>query len=488
MLNKGIKNSFFKATFIMFFLFPGFHYSQKGYTINKKYAPSALKQDALIFKDAVLKMHPTIGVYKDKSYYESLMDNFISGLKDSLTEKQFRIRLKIVVNELNCGHTEVVYSRAFAKAIKPMKLNFLPYYVLAVDGKLFSVMPVNRKKDSTIKQGSEILKINNVGVDSILNYSKKLISTDGYVTESKNLAMRTFVNYSYPSLFGRPDSFLLEVKKGTEIKTEYVKACNLKELPPLPLGLKEDSLLRRHKRANITEGFIGSDKKVFVLKIKSFKPTRYKRVYRRVFKTMQKNKTENLIIDLRHNGGGNLDNSFRLLKYLMDSQQTVTLKSHVKNYPDKKFTRGNMAFKLTKLVLKVTGKKVTKGDSSWFIQRIKPYRKQHYSGKVYVLINGGTFSASCIIAAYLKESKRAILIGKETGGTNEGCNAGITPYYKLPNTKLKVRVPAFRIIHDINPALTGRGVMPHHEINYTFDDILRRRDLEMKFVLELITK
>ncbi|MBP7810655.1 MAG: hypothetical protein KA163_15285 [Bacteroidia bacterium] len=472
----------------MLVLFVNVSLSQKGYSITKKYAPAALKQDAAIVKDAILKMHPVIGIYKPKTYYENLFDNFISGLGDSLTEKQFRIRLKTIIDELHCGHTEVTYSKAFTKAIKPMKLNFLPYYVMAIDNKLYSVMAVNPKKDSAIKQGSEILKINNVPSDSIINYSRRMISADGFVSTGKNLFITTGVNYFYPSLFGRPDSFLIETKKADVINAQYFKACNLKNLPVLPVGIKEDSLLRKHKRANISEGYIGSDKKVFVLKIKSFKSSRYKRVYRKAFRTLRKNKTEYLVIDLRNNGGGNLENSYRLIKYLLDTEQTVTLKSHVENYPDKKYTRGNLAFKITKFVLKATGEKKVNGDSAWFTEKVKPYRKKRYNGKVYVLINGGTFSASCVVASYLKESKRAVIIGSESGGTNEGCNAGITPYYTLPNTKLKVRVPAFRIIHNINPTLTGRGVLPEYEIKYSFEDILKRRDLEMKFVNELISK
>lgn len=488
MFNKGIKNRFFWFTLVMLILFSQSVFSQKGYNINKKYPPAALKQDALIIKDAIFKMHPAIGLYKPKSYYETLFDNFISNLKDSLTEKQFRIRLKTIIDELHCGHTEVTYSKAFNKAIKPMKLNFLPYYLVAVDNKLYSVMAVNPKKDSAIKQGSEVLKINNIPSDSILNYSRRMISADGFVTTSKNLFITTGVNYFYPSLFGRPDSFLIETKKADKIKTDYVKACNLKTLPVLPVGLREDSLLRKHKRANISEGYVGNEKKLFVLKVKSFKSSRYKKVYRRVFRTLRKNKTEHLVIDLRNNGGGNLENSYRLLKYLIDTTQTLTLRSHVKNYPDKKYTHGNLAFKITKFVLKTTGEKKVKGDSTWFTEKVKPYNKKRYNGKVYVLINGGTFSASCIVAAYLKESKRAIIIGSESGGTNEGCNAGITPYYTLPNTKLKVRVPAFRIIHNINPTLTGHGILPDYQIKYSFEDILKRRDLEMKFVNELISK
>jgi hypothetical protein len=486
--NKWIKNRIFTSVLAAFLLFSSSLLSQKKYNINKKYPPAALRQDAMIVKDAVLKMHPVIGIYQSKNYYERLFNTMINGLTDSLTEKQFRIRLKLVLDELHCGHTEVMYSRAFTKAMRPMKLNFLPYYLVSVDNKILTVMPVNRKKDSLIKQGSEVLKINGIKTDSILNYSKRMISADGYVTSSKNLAMCTFVNYIYPSLFGRPDTFLLETKRNDSVKKYCVSACNLKDLPYLPIGFREDSLLHKHRRANISEGYVDSAQKLFVLKIKSFKSAHYKKTYRKVFRKLRKNKTENLVIDLRYNGGGNLENCYRLMKYVEDKEQTVTLRSHVKKFPEKKYAGGNFGFRVTKFVLKTFGTKKVNEDTAWFTEKLKPYKKHHYNGKIFVLINGGTFSASCIVAAYLKESKRAVLIGSETGGTNEGCNAGITPNYVLPNTKLKVRLPAFRIIHDINPTLTGRGVMPDHEINYTFEDILKRRDLEMNYVKKLIEK
>jgi C-terminal processing protease CtpA/Prc len=90
------------------------------------------------------------------------------------------------------------------------------------------------------------------------------------------------------------------------------------------------------------------------------------------------------------------------------------------------------------------------------------------------------------VGAYLKFKQRAVFIGEETGGAIEGCNAGITPYYKLPNTKIKVRIPAFRIINDVSPQITGRGILPDYPITYSIKDILARRDLELIKVKELI--
>jgi C-terminal processing protease CtpA/Prc len=172
----------------------------------------------------------------------------------------------------------------------------------------------------------------------------------------------------------------------------------------------------------------------------------------------------------------------------LDTAKTQTLRTGIRSYPYKQYTNGNVIFKLMRFGFKLIAKKRTINDTDNFIYTIKPVRKYHYSKKVYVLINGGSFSASCLVAAYLKYHNRATFIGEETAGTAEGCNAGITPYYKLPNTKIRVRMPAFRIVHDVCPVITGHGIQPDIRINYSIKDFLARRDLEMEKVRELIEK
>lgn len=489
MFKYGFKNSRFLAALLLFLAgISGFLPAQKKFDPFKKYPPFALQEDTRIIKDVVLEMHPVMGIYKSKSYYEQQFNRLISELKDSLTEKQYRLKLKLLFDELHCGHTEVWQSKAYNKYIKPVKLNFLPYYMITVNNKVYIGTSINPKKDSLLKSGTEILKINSIPVDSILNYSKHFVSGDGYTTTGKELYLRSGINYSYPSLFGRPDSFLIESKYKEHVTAYWVKALNLKDLPYPSLQPRSDSAYKKYKKVNISTGYLDEDKKAAVLKVKSFKSFRYNRVYRKFFRKLNQDHIKNLVIDLRYNGGGNLMNSYKLLSYLIDKPTTITLKTHVKNYPNKKYTIGNLGFKVTKIAMAFGGKKRQNGDTLFYTYSIKPKKKNHFNNSVYVLINGGTFSASCVVSAYLQESKRAVFIGSETGGAREGCNAGVTPYYTLPHSKIKVRVPAFRIVHDINPAITGKGILPDYEINYSLIDILARRDLELNKVKELIKK
>ncbi|MGZ4038139.1 MAG: S41 family peptidase [Bacteroidia bacterium] len=468
------------AVFLVFAgLFPFFARAQNGSPLTKKYAPKALIEDAVIVQNAVLQMHPVLGIYKPRAYYEQLFSALIAGLKDSLTEKEFRVRLKLLFDELHCGHSEVLYSKNYIKAIRPMQVNFLPYYFIPLNGKVYTAIPLNSKRDSLLKPATEILKFNSIAVDSITDYIKRFITGDGFITSGKNLYLRNGFSFSYPSLFGRPDSVQIEYRYHSDVKTAWLHSVKLRDLDYLPIWPRADSTLKKYTRADISAGAIADCRSAYLLRIRSFKSFYYKRVYRRLFRQLEKNRTENLVIDLRNNGGGNLSNSYRLLRYLMDTVETITLKTHVKNFPLRRYTYGNGSFRFTKWVLNIVGTKKVNGDTTWYTQTIKPLKKHHFNKHIYVLINGGTFSASCIVAAYLKHTGRATFIGTETSGAQEGCNAGVTTYYKLPNTQIKIRVPAFRLIHDVYPANSGRGILPDYEVPYKIEDLLRRKDLEM---------
>lgn len=477
---------FLVVIFLVYGLSDNGYAQKKQSLLVKKYAPAKLREDAILLKNVVLTMHPVIGIYRTRDYYEQLFDTFIASLTDSLTEKQFRLRTKLLVDELHCGHTEVLYSSAFYREVNKLRLNYSPYLFLPLEEKAYMIANLNKKQDSTIKKGAEIIKINGVPVDSMIRYSRRFISTDGFNQTAKNYYTQIGFNIYYLGLFGRPDTFDVEFRQGKAVKHAKYAAIRAKDFPPLPLGPKEDSLLKKYRSAKMAYRYLDEDKTAMLLKIDGFSHKGDARSYRRIFHKLRKNKTRNLVIDLRNNGGGSLANSYRLLSYLINEPSPQTLRTTVRNYPDRKYTRGNLAFKFTRFAYRLIGEKRTSHDTDNFVYTIKPRKKNHYSGKVYVLINGASFSASCLVAGYLRAGKRALFIGQETGGAMEGCNAGITPFYRLPNTRIRVRVPAFRIVHDVCPEITGHGIIPDYPIEYTFKDILGRKDLELQKVKDLI--
>lgn len=472
--------------FSVFFLTACLSQKEKESPLLKKYSATQLKADAEVLRNVTLAMHPAIGIYKTRPYYDELFNDFIIGLNDSLTEKQFRIRTKLLIDNIHCGHTEAMLSKAYYKAAAKLSYNFSPYFFVPIKEKVFVLAGINKKKDTLLKKGVEIVEINGIAVDSMLRYCKSMISTDGFNTTGKQHYVQLGFNAYYLSLFGRPDTFTVKYLSGKNIKTVKYPAVKLKTIPPVPIGVKVDSTYSRYRLAKLHFNYLDKDNKTFHLKINAFSRKRTNKAYRRIFRRLKNNKTENLIIDLRNNGGGSLENSYNLLSYLIDTAQTQTLRTGIRSYPYKQYTHGQVFFKLMRFGFSLISKKKTINDTDNFIYTIKPRKKNHFNGKIYVLINGGSFSASCLVAAYLKVNKRSVFVGEETAGAMEGCNAGITPYYTLPNTKAKIRMPAFRIVHDVFPKITGHGIMPDYQVDYSIKDILGKKDLEMLKVQELI--
>ena len=459
---------------------------QKKSVLTDKIAPELLREDATLFRNVTLAMHPAIGIYKSRPYYEKLFNDYIGSITDSMTERNFRLKTKLVSAELHCGHTEVSYSKKYYREMNRQRLNFSPYIFIPVQNKVYVFANLDKKADSTLKKGTEILRINGIAVDSMLRHCERFMNSDGYNLSWKEHSIQLSFNSFYLSLFGRPDTFSVDYLDGKITRRLRYPAIKPKEIPPLPLGPRPDSLLIKYRLAGMKHRFLDTANKTLLLKIDKFSRKRSDKAYRKIFRKLHKNHSENLVIDLRNNGGGSLENSYRLLSYLLDTARTQTLRTCIKNYPYRKYTRGNVFFKLTRFAFTVIGKKVRRNDTDNFIYTIKPRKKNHFSNRVFVLINGGSFSASCLVSAYLKDRPNTVFIGEETGGAIEGCNAGITPYYRLPNTKLRIRMPAFRIVHDVRPQITGHGILPDYKIEYGIKDIMARKDLEMAKVRELI--
>jgi len=115
-----------------------------------------------------------------------------------------------------------------------------------------------------------------------------------------------------------------------------------------------------------------------------------------------------------------------------------------------------------------------------------PKTDHHFDGKVYILIGGNSFSATTLFVGALKGQKNVTLVGEETGGGYYGNTAWIIPDVTLPNTKLRIRLPKFRLVVDKSREKDGRGVMPDVFALPTTEAIRRGIDFKAEKVRELI--
>ena len=115
----------------------------------------------------------------------------------------------------------------------------------------------------------------------------------------------------------------------------------------------------------------------------------------------------------------------------------------------------------------------------------KPKEKTRFKGKVYILTSGNTFSAATIFCKTIGHQGNVTIVGEETGGGAYGNNAWLIPDIILPNTKVRFRLPLFRMVVD-KDEVKGRGVVPTVQVNPSVEAIRRNIDFKMEKVIEII--
>lgn len=112
---------------------------------------------------------------------------------------------------------------------------------------------------------------------------------------------------------------------------------------------------------------------------------------------------EGLIIDVRSNGGGNLQNALNIASRLIEEEVT---------YARQRFKTGPGREDFT----------------PWADMRIFPHSGEKYLGKVAVLTNRRSFSTTTFFAQMMRTLPQARLFGDQTGG-----GGGIPVFAELPN-------------------------------------------------------
>lgn len=158
------------------------------------------------------------------------------------------------------------------------------------------------------------------------------------------------------------------------------------------------------------------------------------------------NKLDGLVLDLRNNPGGLLDASVSVSDMFLDGGEVVSIKGR-DEASEKRFTASN-------------------GD-------------QTNNVPIIVLVNGGSASASEIVAGALQDHKRAIIMGTTTFGKGSVQNViGIDKEHALKLTTARYYTPSGRSIQ-------AEGIIPDIEVEMaklttlrTGDEYFKEADLD----------
>ncbi|GAA0872299.1 S41 family peptidase [Gangjinia marincola] len=475
--------------------------------------------------------HPRLYQYTPKKVLDRKVDSLKMSINEPMSSHEFYEKLSVILANIRQGHITVIppqerLERKGLKAFRKKKFELSELEFEYLDDKVFVARSFG--KDS-ILVGSEVLKFNHENVIALIRRYNRLYSSDGYNTtfHSKYSAFGLEKFYrrdhgrinSLPVTFKLNDSIFTRVFTYTDRKPTKIDTLAPADKKKLPILSKEEKKAKRlaqkeKKKRDNKFGFIpekktdtrtltfkDQDSTTAHMRISNFSRGNYKAFYDDVFKMIDTLDTENLIIDLRNNTGGRLSEIEYLYSYLVDEPYIFINESEVNSrLPYLKYLMANTQSVAKKGIIGMMSpilithnliNTTKRNDTLYYRFKQSKQRKpksNNFKGKVYVLINGVSFSASSVLSTKLKATGRAILVGEETGGAHNGTVAGIFKMYELPHSKLKVRIGLMQIDtpHKIYP--DGYGVQPNIPIQPTVMNRKRRIDPELEWVLNDIQK
>ncbi|MDW7690370.1 S41 family peptidase [Flammeovirgaceae bacterium SG7u.111] len=440
-------------------------------------SPKALTEDFEQLNNLLKTYHSGLFWYMDRFTW----DNEVKSIKNQLTEPMGEMDFYRLVNPLiakiACGHTAIRPSHSFYIDYNQNGTMF-PVQVKFLEGKAY--VQQDFSKTPGLEKGLEITAIDGKPIEEVLTLIMPHITADGNIKSAKFNELEYWFPLFYTRFVQNTDTHILTLtKNGKEanIPVDAVKPAVVK-----PTISQQEPISFSFSKVK------GNAKPVRTLDINTFSQwdieaakIDYDKFLKQIFTTLKKEKAQELIIDLRGNNGGNDDFGAKLFAYL--SQEPFAYYSSVEVNPETKYAIP-LARRMSYKFKEIDGKILYTNHPA--LGKLQP-ENLAFEGDVYVLIDGGTFSAAAGFAAIASDQGRAILIGEETGGAKLGNTSGVILDAVLPNTGLRLSLPTFRYSLALqNPSNKGVGVIPDHKITPTVEQWLANEDAQMEYVFSLI--
>lgn len=461
----------------------------------KRFTKSQLEHDFDLLKNAYIETK--VGLWYNNYFeFDSICNVQKSKIDEKMTAWDFYKLTAPITAYTKEGHSSIRISEETSNYLKKFGTYF-PFFIKIINKQIY-VLNNYKNLDS---KGKIISKINGIPAEKILNDFTQIEPSDGYNFTSKYKWIESSFSRYLLRFYGISDIYMVEFTdpKNGEKSIQNVAAVNAEQYQILQTAHKNEFPELYFKKPM---DFKTEEKDNYcLLTINDFNSNLYKdkkEGFRRkldsIFSEVDKKQIGNLIIDLRKNEGGSQGMEDILLSYFTlnnyKKYSYVEIPSFEYSFLDltdyknqKELLKKELA---EEFYLSHDGRYLNKES---FYDGLPP-NPIHFSGKIYILISGLTFSGGSEFAALAKNHTNAVFIGEETGGGYYGNTSGIFLKFTLPNSRLTGRIPLCKFVlnNQYNSISYGHGLAPDYEAPSSMEDILNHYDSELNYAVRLIKK
>lgn len=304
---------------------------------------------------------------------------------------------------------------------------------------------------SQIPAGSKILKVNGEPVDAIIKNLRKYTNVDGHIESGIQIRLSQDFHQLYAAHYQFPGTYRI-VYKAPNSNTPVTRTTQA--VPIDQLQFSQRSIWPTSTGDWGLDFHYLTDSEIAILTVKHFgydrNSTLFNNFIENTFLELKNKHAQDLIIDLRRNGGGDPYAADRLLSYLADKPYT-----YFRN-----------------------------GDGYSELKRQSTPKKNRFSGNVYLLVDGKIGSSTGHFTSLVRYLDLATFVGTGTGATYF-CSGNATTR-TLTNTKIMVRAGQGAYSTAVSGIPRGKAIEPDYAFQTSIDEIIENEDSLLKYTVALI--
>lgn len=391
---------------------------------SRLYTKSQCISDLNQIANLIKNTHPAPFDYISKGEFEALHNSQINALQEENTLRDFHWNARKLIASIGCGHTSLSGQLEERRIKNDMRF---PLDTRFIADRLFLINDSEKNKSLITK--TEILSINGQLVKDVLASMMKRVSADGLNQAASRYYINREVDFFLSNHFRFAKQYDLKIMNtGIESKVSIPCGVTLWNNPADVINATKNLSFR-----------IDESNQIAILTLRSFN---YYRNDLSVFTSfvdssmqqLKQSNIQNLIIDIRGNGGGNPYCANHLLK-------------HITTEPYQYFDRDNIGYDDLKTI-------------------IEPF-EDSFEGKAFMIIDGGCGSTSGHLTSIVKYNQIAILVGQTTGATYK-CHDN-SSNITLNNTRLNFHIARNTFKTTVKGMRVAEGVVPDIPVEKTLE-------------------
>ncbi len=487
--------------------------------------PPQLKSDFALFRKALEEAHPALYRYTTKREMDAAFARAEATLTRPMTLLQFRNVLAPVLAAIKDGHIGFTNYQGDEISTVIDSAKQFPLALTFESKRAFVVL--NQGLDDRVKPGMEVLAINGTSLAEILRRILPNLSQDGDIRSHQMWWLgisrgffqdgspgRTGFSEAYRLYIANPPSFRTTLRDPHTRKTVVVELAGV-TIAEAAVNAEKNQVnrdvltglrtLRALRQPALGQGAAppiryldGEDTAILVPSFqRNFHGDPwFGNFLKEAFAGLRSNGTKNLIVDMRGNTGGFDVYPGLLFSYLTSKEFRSNERGNHMNTFQPSFKQYTNFGEIDPATDPYYGAAagIWKPDPSggWLMTEKYPMvgvrkpSENYFDGTVYVLIDGGSFSATAAFCATADFYKRATFIGEETGGAAEGDTGGEDIGPTLPESHLHFNIETESYFSVVDKSNRRRGTLPKYAVMQTIDDLAKGRDTVLEFTRELI--